>query len=42
MLRPSGTEPVVRIMMECETEALCDMYIDRLYQIIVSGGYCSE
>ena len=42
VLRQSGTEPVIRIMMECETEELCDQYIDRLYQIVVSGGYCSE
>ncbi len=42
VLRQSGTEPVIRIMMECETEELCDQYIDRLYQKVKEGGHCVE
>ena len=39
LLRQSGTEPVIRIMMECESYELCDMYIDRLAKVIEEGGY---
>ncbi len=30
LLRESGTEPVVRVMAEAETEALCERYVDRV------------
>ena len=39
LLRQSGTEPVIRVMMECETYELCDQYIDRLVRVIEEGGY---
>ena len=31
LLRQSGTEPVVRIMAECETLDECDKYIKKIY-----------
>lgn len=34
LLRASGTENVIRIMVECESEALCDKYIAQLESAI--------
>ena len=39
LLRKSGTEPVIRIMAECESEELCQKYIKILSEKIVKGGY---
>ena len=42
LLRQSGTEPVVRIMLECNTLAECDDYIERIYNVIKKRGYVCE
>ncbi len=42
LLRQSGTEPVIRIMVECPTVQECDDYIDRIYQVIKKRGYICE
>lgn len=42
LLRQSGTEPVVRIMAECETIAECDKYIEKIYNVIKKRGYVCE
>ena len=42
LLRKSGTEPVIRVMIEAETEAKCDEYIDRIANVIIERGYCVE
>lgn len=42
LLRKSGTEPVVRIMVEADTEELCNKYINDVYQLILKGGYIGE
>ena len=34
LLRASGTENVIRIMLECQSEALCDKYISQLESAI--------
>lgn len=39
LLRKSGTEPVIRVMTECETEQLCIEYADRIASAIVKGGH---
>ncbi len=39
LLRRSGTEPVVRVMAECESEALCDGYIASVVSVIEKKGY---
>lgn len=39
LLRRSGTEPVIRIMAECETEELCDSYIEKIYAALKKKGY---
>lgn len=42
LLRASGTEPVLRIMLECETAALCSSFTDRIADVIRKRGYCCE
>ena len=42
LLRQSGTEPVVRIMLECPTIKECDAYIEKIYNVIKKRGYVCE
>ena len=42
LLRQSGTEPVVRIMVECPTIKECEEYIEKIYQVIKKRGYVCE
>ena len=42
LLRESGTEPVVRIMVECPTISECNEYIERIYSVIKKRGYVCE
>lgn len=39
LLRQSGTEPVIRIMIESETEDLCKTYAERIAKKIAEGGH---
>ncbi len=39
LLRQSGTEPVVRIMLECDDLDACDRYIEKIYNVIKKRGY---
>ena len=34
LVRPSGTEPLVRVMVESETEEQCTDYADRISQVV--------
>ncbi|MBR5272182.1 MAG: phosphoglucosamine mutase [Clostridia bacterium] len=42
LLRQSGTEPVIRIMIESTSIDLCEKYSDILSQVIKERGYCCE
>ena len=42
LLRQSGTEPVVRIMLECPTIEECDKYIEKIYNVIKKRGFICE
>ncbi|MEE0838932.1 MAG: phosphoglucosamine mutase, partial [Acutalibacteraceae bacterium] len=42
LLRQSGTEPVIRIMVEAESEELCDKYIEIIAKVIIERGHLSE
>ena len=42
LLRQSGTEPVVRIMLECPTLDECDKYIEKIYNVIKKRGFVCE
>ncbi len=42
LLRKSGTEPVVRVMIECEDQALCVSYADSITNKIKERGHSIE
>ena len=39
LVRESGTEPLVRVMVEAETEAMCREYVDHVLDTIRRKGY---
>lgn len=39
LLRKSGTEPVIRVMAEAESEEICNKFIDEIVDLIVKKGY---
>ena len=39
LVRESGTEPVVRVMVEAETEDVCREYVDHVLEVIRKKGY---
>lgn len=39
LLRESGTEPVIRVMIEAETEKKCAEYADQIVDVIIKGGH---
>ena len=39
LLRESGTEPVIRVMVECSTQKNCEFYADKLIKLIEDLGY---
>jgi|LSQX01.1.fsa_nt_gb phosphoglucosamine mutase len=39
LLRESGTEPVVRIMVEAATQKICESYSNKIADLIQSSGY---
>ena len=34
LVRPSGTEPLVRVMVEAETQVLCESYVNRIVAVV--------
>ena len=42
LLRESGTEPVIRIMIEAETNELCAQYAEMIAKVIKERGHLSE
>ncbi len=42
LLRKSGTESVIRVMTECETEELCRTYAEEIAKAIAKGGHCID
>ena len=39
LLRQSGTEPVIRIMVEASSLTECDKYIEQIYNVVKKRGY---
>ena len=42
LLRKSGTEPVIRVMVEAETYEKCIEYTQRVVKVIKEGGHSIE
>ena len=39
LLRESGTEPVIRVMVEAETQELCERYVDDVIAVLKAKGH---
>lgn len=39
LLRQSGTEPVIRVMVEAETDAVCEKYVDQMIDVMKAKGH---
>ena len=39
LLRQSGTEPVVRVMVEAETDEICEKYVDQVIEVMKAKGH---
>ncbi len=39
LVRESGTEPVVRVMVEASSDELCEKYVNQVVDVIVAKGY---
>ena len=41
LVRESGTEPVLRVMVEAETEEICRQYVDQVIRVVKEKGYAT-
>ncbi len=41
LVRESGTEPVIRVMVEAKDRELCDQYVDDVLKVIRESGYAT-
>ena len=39
LVRESGTEPLIRVMVEAESDELCHKYVDEVVSVIKSRGH---
>ena len=39
LVRESGTEPLVRVMVEAESQEICEKYVEHVLSVIRSKGY---
>ena len=39
LVRESGTEPVIRVMVEAESDEICEKYVDGVLEVIRAKGY---
>ena len=42
LLRESGTEPVIRVMVEAETPEICEKYVDQVIDVLKKKGHVTE
>ena len=42
LVRESGTEPLIRVMVEAETDELCAKYVDQVIDVIKAEGLAVE
>ena len=39
LVRESGTEPVIRVMVEAGTKEICEKYVDGVIEVIKAKGH---
>lgn len=39
LVRESGTEPVIRVMVEAESDEICEKYVDDVIRVIEAKGH---
>jgi phosphoglucosamine mutase len=42
LVRESGTEPVIRVMVEAGTKEICEKYVDQVIDVIKAKGHIAE
>lgn len=42
LVRESGTEPVIRVMVEAKTQEMCDTYVNQVVEVIKAKGHAAE
>ena len=42
LLRQSGTEPLIRVMVEAETPEICEKYVDQVIDVLKKKGHVTE
>lgn len=42
LVRPSGTEPLIRVMVEAESKELCSSYAEEVVSVLHAKGYCQD
>ena len=42
LVRESGTEPLIRVMVEADTQDICEEYVDSVVEVIRRKGYVLE
>ena len=42
LVRESGTEPVIRVMVEADTDEICEKYVDSVIDVIEEKGHITE
>lgn len=39
LVRQSGTEPLIRVMVEAETDEICAKYVDQVVKVLIANGH---
>ncbi|MBQ1475143.1 MAG: phosphoglucosamine mutase, partial [Ruminococcus sp.] len=39
LVRESGTEPVIRVMVEAGSDEICEKYVDQVIEVIKAKGH---
>ena len=42
LVRESGTEPVLRVMVEAETDEICEKYVYQVVDVLMAKGHGIE
>ena len=42
LVRESGTEPVIRVMVEAKTQELCEQYVNEVVEVLEKKGHAVD